>query len=71
MAPLVISTAKELTGGNELLPVLLLSFLGVLNTAVVQAGPSTAASALEAFELLVDLTDEAEEPLPAGTFHQQ
>ena len=49
----------------------MLSFLGVLNTAVVEAGPSTAASALEAFELLVDLMDEAEEPLPAGTFHQQ
>ena len=49
----------------------MLSFLGVLNTAVVEAGPSTTASALEALELLVDLMDEAEEPLPAGTYHQQ
>ncbi len=67
MGPLVESTAIELTGGKELV-----SFLGVLNTAAVEGGPSTAAaSALEAFELLVDLMDEADEPPPAGTYHHQ
>ena len=68
MGPLVESTAIELTGGKELV-----SFLGVLNTAAVEGGPSTAeaVSALEAFELLVDLMDEADEPPPAGTYHHQ
>lgn len=67
MTPLVESTAIELTGGKELV-----SFLGVLNTVAVEGGPSTeAASALEAFELLVDLMDEADEPPPAGTYHHQ